>query len=83
MNTYTTIQTKVVSFRVNHEEYNKLLDAANADGQKIGHYCYNKVLAAASAEPKKEKPPSFDSDGTLSIEENIKRLDEKLKLTTK
>ena len=82
--TYSRIQTKVISFRVSHEEYNKLLESANAQGQKLGHFCYHKVFAAAaSAEPKKEKPSSFDSDGTLSIEENIKRLDEKLKLTIK
>lgn len=86
MNTYTTMQTKVISFRVNHEEYNKLMDAANAQGQKLGHYCYNKVFvtdAAAPAEPKEEKPPSFYTEDTSAIEENIKRLDEKLKSTTK
>jgi len=77
-NTHTTIPTKVVSFRVSHEEYNQLMDAANAQGQRIGHYCYNKVFAAA-AEPKKEKPSENKLDAeSYSDSEIVLELQEKL-----
>ena len=81
MNTYTTIQTKVISFRVSHEEYNQLINAANDHGQRIGQYCYNKIFSGAKSE--KENPPAFNPNGTLEIEENIQRLEEKLKSITK
>mgnify|MGYP001560718270 FL=1 len=73
MNTYSTIPTKIISFRLSQAEYNTLLNAANAAGQRIGNFCCNKMLAVA-ATPEVAKPPPIDSDGSLHIEENIKQL---------